>query len=60
MFSQLYKNNKTMGKTKKDLDDLKKDLKELKKEDMKSIVGGKEKKRKWKRWMNMCGDILPQ
>jgi hypothetical protein len=49
-----------MGKSKKDLDDLKKDLKALKKEDMKSIIGGKDKKRKWKRWMNLCGDILPQ
>ncbi len=46
-----------MGKAKKNLDDLKKDLKALKKTEMKKIVGGKKKKRKWN---NGCGGILPQ
>ncbi|MBK7408757.1 MAG: bacteriocin [Saprospirales bacterium] len=50
-----------MGKSKKkDLEDLKKDLKELKKEEMKNIVGGRDKKNRWKRWLNICGNILPQ
>jgi len=49
-----------MGKSKKRLDDLKKDLKELKKEEMKNIVGGRDKKNRWKRWLNICGNILPQ
>lgn len=46
-----------MGKAKKNLDDLKKDLKEVKKSDMKNIIGGKKKKRKW---TFGCGGILPQ
>ena len=49
-----------MGKSKKQLDDLKKDLKELKKEEMKNMVGGRDTKNKWKRWLNICGNILPQ
>jgi hypothetical protein len=49
-----------MGKRKKSLDELRKDLRELKKDEMKNIVGGQEKKRKWKRWLNICGSILPQ
>lgn len=49
-----------MGKSKKRLDDLKKDLRELKKEEMKNMVGGRDKKNRWKRWLNICGNILPQ
>ncbi|MEM1217678.1 MAG: ComC/BlpC family peptide pheromone/bacteriocin [Bacteroidota bacterium] len=49
-----------MGKAKKNLDALKNDLKEIKKDEMKNIVGGREKKKTWKRWLNMCGNILPQ
>jgi bacteriocin-like protein len=55
-----YPNRFAMGKSKKRLDDLKKDLKELKKEEMKNIVGGRDKKNRWKRWLNICGNILPQ
>lgn len=50
-----------MGKSKKkSFDELKKNLREIKKDEMKSIIGGKEKKSKWKRWLNICGNILPQ
>ena len=46
-----------MGKSKKNLDDLKKDLKSLKKTDLKKIIGGRRKKKKWN---NGCGGIPPQ
>jgi bacteriocin-like protein len=47
-----------MGKSnKKDLKDLKKDLKTLQEKDMKKIVGGKDKKKKWD---SGCGGIVPQ
>ena len=46
-----------MGKAKKNLDDLKKEFKELKKGDLKKIIGGKKKKKKFN---NGCGGILPQ
>ena len=49
-----------MGKSKKSIDELKKDLREIKKDEMKNIMGGSEKKNKWKRWLNICGNILPQ
>ena len=49
-----------MGKSKKSLDSLKKDLREIKKDEMKGIVGGRDKKSKWKRWLGICGNILPQ
>ena len=46
-----------MGKAKKNLDDLKKELKAIKKIELKKIIGGKKKKKKWN---NGCGGILPQ
>ncbi len=46
-----------MGKSKKNLDELKKKIKPIKKEDMKKVVGGKKKNKKWN---NGCGGILPQ
>jgi bacteriocin-like protein len=44
------------NKPKKDLEALKKSLKILNKEEMKKIIGGKNKKK----WNNSCGGILPQ
>lgn len=49
-----------MGKSDKKLDEVKKNLKQIKKEDMKKIVGGKDEAKGWKRWISICGNILPQ
>ena len=50
-----------MGKSKKkSLDELKRDLRQIKRDEMQNIVGGREKKKKWKRFLSICGNILPQ
>ncbi|MCB0705302.1 MAG: hypothetical protein KDC34_08335 [Saprospiraceae bacterium] len=49
-----------MGKSKSNLKDLKKDVRPIRKEEMKKIIGGREKGSKWKRFLNICGNILPQ